>query len=99
MFTFERDRDRMRVGEGQRERETQKQKQAPGSELSARSPTRVSNSRAMRSWPEPKSDTQPTEPPRRPIKGHNLWHSRSNCLKALFVENKGYFPNANFSDA
>ena len=32
-------RDRARVGEGQRERETQNPKQAPGSELSAQSPT------------------------------------------------------------
>ena len=38
----------------------------PGSQLSAQSPTRGSNSRAVRSWPEPKSDAQPTEPPRRP---------------------------------
>ena len=32
-------RDRAQVGEGQRERETQNPKQAPGSELSAQSPT------------------------------------------------------------
>ena len=32
-----------RTGEGQRERETQNPKQAPGSELSARSPTWSSN--------------------------------------------------------
>ena len=42
----ERDREREseRVGEGQRERETQNPKQAPGSELSAQSPTWGSNS-------------------------------------------------------
>ena len=33
---------------------------------SAQSPTRGSNSRTARSWPEPKSFAQPTEPPRRP---------------------------------
>ena len=38
-----------------RERETQNLKQAPGSELWAQSPTRGSNSRTARSWPEPKS--------------------------------------------
>ena len=32
-------RERERAGEGQRERETQNLKQAPGSKLSARSPT------------------------------------------------------------
>ena len=40
----ERDRDRAWVGEGQRKRETQNLKQAPGSKLSAQSPTRGSNS-------------------------------------------------------
>ena len=39
------ERDRAWVGEGQRERETQNLKQAPGSELSAQSPTQGSNSR------------------------------------------------------
>ena len=33
------ERDRAHVGKGQRERETQNQKQAPGSDLSAQSPT------------------------------------------------------------
>ena len=64
----ERDGDRVWAGEGQRERETQNRKQAPGSELPAQSPTWGSNLQAVRSWPEPKSDTLPTEPPRRPIK-------------------------------
>ena len=50
------DGDRARVGEGQREREAQDPKQAPGSEPSARSPTRGSNPRTVRSGPEPKSD-------------------------------------------
>ena len=56
--------DRAQVG--QRERETQNLKQAPGSELSAQSPMRGSNPQTVRSWPEPKSDAQLTEPPRRP---------------------------------
>ena len=41
-------------------------KQAPGSQLSAQSPMRGSNSQTARSWPEPKSDAQPAEPPRCP---------------------------------
>ena len=48
-------RDRVRAGQGQRERETKNPKQTPGSELSAQSPTRGSNSRTARSWPEPQS--------------------------------------------
>ena len=47
MFIFE--RDRVQAGQGQRERETQNLKQAPGSELSAQSPTRGLNSRTARS--------------------------------------------------
>ena len=43
MFTYFWDRDRAWAGEGQRERETQNPKQAPGSELSAKSPTWVWN--------------------------------------------------------
>ena len=42
-------RDRVQVGEGQRERETQNLRQAPGSELSAQSPTWGSNSQTVRS--------------------------------------------------
>ena len=53
----------MRAGEGQ----TQNLRQAPGSELSAQSLTWGLNPWTMR-WPEPKSDAQPTEPPRRPGK-------------------------------
>ena len=51
LFLRERDRqtDRVRAREGQRKRETQNPKQAPGSELSAQSPTRGSNPRTMRS--------------------------------------------------
>ena len=53
---FETERDRAWMGQGQRERETQNPKQAPGSERSAQSPTRGSNSRTARSWPELKSE-------------------------------------------
>ena len=55
MFIFERERDRAQAVEGQRERETQNPKKAPGSELSAQSPTWGLNSQVLRSWPEPKS--------------------------------------------
>ena len=41
LFIFE--REKVQVGEGQRARETQNPKQAPGSELSAQSPTRGPN--------------------------------------------------------
>ena len=54
------------MGEGQRERETQNLKQAPGSELSAQSPTWGLNPQTATSGPEPKRDAQVTEPPRRP---------------------------------
>ena len=47
MFIFE--RDRVQVGEGQREREAQNPKQAPGSVLSAQSPTRGLNPCTVRS--------------------------------------------------
>ena len=39
LFIFETERDRAWAGEGQRDRETQNPKQAPGSKLSAQSPT------------------------------------------------------------
>ena len=38
--------------EGQRERERENPKQAPGSELSAQSPTQGLNPPTVRSWPE-----------------------------------------------
>ena len=63
LFIFERQNASR---EEQRERETQNLKQATASELSAQSPTWGSNSGTVRSRPEPKSDAQPTEPPRRP---------------------------------
>ena len=52
-----RGRGRAQVAEGQREREAQNTKQAPGSELSAQSPTWALNPRTVRSRPEPKLDT------------------------------------------
>ena len=55
IFIYFGDTGRVQAGERQRERETQNLKQAPGSKLSAQSPTWGSNPRTMRSWPEPKS--------------------------------------------
>ena len=49
MFIFERKRDRVQAEEGQKEREAQNPKQAPGSKMSAQSPTRDSNSPTVRS--------------------------------------------------
>ena len=66
VYLFLTERNRAWVGEGQRERETQNPKQAPSSELPAQSPMRSSSSQTARSWPELKSDAQPTEPPRCP---------------------------------
>ena len=65
-------RARQSMSRGRAERETQNLKQAPGSELSAQSPTRGSNPQTT-SWREVKSDAQPTEPPR--------------CPKILFLSN------------
>ena len=50
--------------ERERERQTQDRKQASGSELSAQSPIRGSN---LTNRKITKSDTSPTEPPRRPL--------------------------------
>ena len=50
MFIFEREREtEHKWGRGKKERETQNPKQAPGSELSAQSPTQGLNSRTTRS--------------------------------------------------
>ena len=56
LFLRERERDRAQVEEGQRERGRQNLKQASGSELTAQCPVWGSNSQAVRSSPEPKSD-------------------------------------------
>ena len=66
IYFWERERERVQAGEGQKERKTQNLKPTPGSELSAQSLTQASNSQTVRSWPEPKLDAQPTEPPRSP---------------------------------
>ena len=84
LFIFERqrerERDRAQAGIGrERERETQNPKQAPGSEPSAQSPTRGSNSQTVRSWPEPKSGAQLTEPPRRPGVGGLFKYQHKHC--------------------
>ena len=63
IYYWETERGRAWAREGQREEETQNPKQAPGSELSAQSLRQGSNSQTARSWPEPKWDAQPTEPP------------------------------------
>ena len=60
------------MGEGQRDRETKNPRQPPGSELSAQSSMRGSNSQTARSWPELKSDTQLTKPPRCPNSGRKF---------------------------
>ena len=56
IYFWERERERDRNGawiaKGQREKETQNPKQAPGSEPSAQSLARGSNSWTGRSWPE-----------------------------------------------
>ena len=72
LFLRERDRDRDRagVGKGQRERETQNLKQAAGSELSAQSPTRGSNPRTVRTWPESKLETYRLSHPSAPVLGY-----------------------------
>ena len=50
MYLFLIDREKEHEwGEGQKEKETQNPKQAPGSELSAQSPTLGLNSKAVRS--------------------------------------------------
>ena len=63
LFLFFSERQSVSRGVEERERETQNLKQAPGSELSAQSPTWGLNPRAMRSRPELKWDAQPAEPP------------------------------------
>ena len=55
----------MQTKEGQREREGDRKSEV-GSALTAESSIRGSNSRTLRSWPEPKSDAWMTEPPRHP---------------------------------
>ena len=63
MFIYFWDRERQSMNGGGSEREGDTEAEA-GSELSAQNLTRGSNSQTMRSWPEPNSKAQPTEPPR-----------------------------------
>ena len=56
IYFWDRERQNMNGGGAERETHTQNLKQAPGSEPSAQSTTRGSNSWTSRSWPEPKSD-------------------------------------------
>ena len=74
-------------GRAQREGDTESET-GPGSELSAQSPTRGSNSRTVRSWPEPKADAQSTEPPRSP--NNSTWIIRNTCcyLQGKYQRNK-----------
>ena len=76
------------MGEGQRERETQTLKQAPGSELSAQSPKRGSDSQIVRSWPELKSEAQLTEPPRRPWVITNSTFYLKNLARGMLIHNR-----------
>ena len=61
----------------------------PSSELSAQSPTRGSNSWSVRSWPERKSDAQPTEPPRRPIMFVYSWERERQSVRRGGAEREG----------
>ena len=60
LFIFERETE-YELGRGR-----ERGRQNPQSRLQVLSPTQGLNPWTMRSWPEPKSDAQPTEPPRRP---------------------------------
>ena len=89
VYLFLRERERACTSGGGAERErhthththTQTTKQASGCELSAQSPLRGLNPHTARSWPEPKSDAQPTEPPGHP--GRRLF--RYNFFSGKFV--------------
>ena len=72
-----------RVGaETEGERESQ-----AGSALSAWSPMQGSNPRTVRSWPELKSEAQPTEPPRCPPMTPLI--SRRQSKEAIAIPQKG----------
>ena len=60
---FEKESTCMHVQVGKEQRDGDIRFEA-GSALTAESPMQGSNSRTKRSWPEPKSGAQPTEPPR-----------------------------------
>ena len=98
-------------GEGQRGRETQNPKQAPGSELSAQSPTGGLNSQTARSRPEPKSDAYQLNHPSAPtglllneirifwFHNTSLWYSGKMCLKDNVSEKPGNKTQFGYSPA
>ena len=61
VYLFLRERERGRGRESDKDRGPE-----AGSALTAESPTQGSKPQTMRSRPEPRSDTYPSEPPRRP---------------------------------
>ena len=78
MYLFLRDREKNRQRETERQSTSGggsergryriwSRLQAPGSKLSAQSPTQGSNSQTARPWPELKSDTQPMNHPDAPL--------------------------------
>ena len=84
LFSFGTERDRAWTGEGQRERETQNRKQAPGSEPSAQSLTRGSNSQTARSWPGWSRTLNRLRHPGAPLL-HFLKDISKITLRSLFV--------------
>ena len=72
------------MSRGGAEREGDTESEA-GSKLSAQSPTQGSNPRTVRSCPEPKSDTQPTEPHRHPWGHYFLWGSPCLALVGWWI--------------
>ena len=88
LFIFGTERDRAWMGEGQRERETQNRRQAPGSEPSAQSLMRGSNSWTVRSWPERSRTLNRLSHPGAPLcpildkifKGPKPFTIRTRCL-------------------
>ena len=86
MFIYFWEKQSMSRGRAEREREAQNPKQAPGSEPSAESPMQGSSSWvswAMTSWPQPKLDAQPTEPPRRPLGVPFLFYGSSRYPRLI----------------
>ena len=83
IYFWQRERERQSVSEGraERERHTQNVKQAPGSELSAQSPKRDSNS-----WTAKSDAQQPTEPPRCPShRYHHVPNSKKKKSVLVFI--------------
>ena len=96
MYLFLRDRDRAWAGEGERERKIQNPQQAPGSERSARSPTRGSNPQTGRSWSESKWDVPRLSRPGAPWVYLNDWAtvptSRRSRTIATSLQELPFFP-------